>query len=70
MVEDLSHETQDLGGESGLTFPEYLRSLKMKRCGETKRLQQVSLQLQATLQNFHEASQGLETIADLLEKRE
>ncbi|MBF4349038.1 hypothetical protein EAY19_23600, partial [Vibrio anguillarum] len=57
-------------GELGLTFPEYLRSLKIQRYGETKRLQQVSLQLQTILRNYYEASQDLETIADLLEKRE
>ncbi|MBF4218496.1 hypothetical protein PL85_15995 [Vibrio anguillarum] len=70
MNKDLLREIQDPDGELGLTFPEYLRSLKIQRYGETKRLQQVSLQLQTILRNYYEASQDLETIADLLEKRE
>ena len=67
---DPLHGIQDQDYIDGLTFPEYLRSLKMKRCGETTRLQQVSLRLQAVLKNYYEASQDLETIAGLLEKRE
>jgi hypothetical protein len=64
------HGTLNQDSDVGLTFPEYLRSLKIQRLGETTRLQQVSLRIQAVLHNFHEVSEDLETIACLLEKRE
>jgi hypothetical protein len=68
--QDPLHGTLNQDSDVGLTFPEYLRSLKIQRLGETTRLQLVSQQLQAALHNFYEASRGLEKAADLLEKRE